>query len=140
MSATAPSTPVTRESVLAAITRFAARVENLRLGAPVFREITPLRDRKSAAYENWGDAPGVYLFEQRAEVVYIGRALRGTLLRSRVHGQCVSYGDPAWDAVITDDSTLVGAVPFPHADWYWVAALECYLIGLGRPRFNKRDS
>jgi hypothetical protein len=132
--------PWTRERLIAAVAGFVDRVADLRPDACVYRHVGELRDRRSAAYKGWGDMPGIYFFEQDSLVVYIGRALRGTLLRGRVHSQCTSFGDPAWDEVIGDDQTVVGAVPFQLADWYWPAALEAHLIGVERPPFNKRDS
>jgi hypothetical protein len=128
------------EKIVESIHRFASRVHGLRLRISERFPVTRLRDRKSDAFAGWGDAPGVYFFEQDGIVQYVGRALRRTGLRARVHTNCTSFGDPAWDRVIKDPTSVVRAVPLETIEWYWAASLETFLISELAPPFNKRDS
>ena len=128
------------DALATALEQFGARVAGLRLAAPRRYPVDVLRDRKSEAYAGWATSPGIYFFERAPEILYIGRALRGTGLRARVHNQCTSFGDPAWDRVVKDGSTIVGVIPLESAEWFWAASLEAFLIGVLSPPFNKRDS
>src|ERR1019366_807219 len=68
-------------------------------------------------WPDWAPHPGVYFFERDNLVSYVGRALRVSL-RERVKNQCNSFGDPLWDAVISDGATTLGVVAFPKERWY----------------------
>ena len=121
-----------------AIDHFRLRVSNLEI-SPIRRfRIGELQSRKSSAYTGWGSAPGIYFFEQAGRVQYIGRALPGTGLRSRVHNQCTAFDDPHWDEVIKDPETSVGVITVPPEEWYWTAALEPYLIEVFAPPHNRK--
>ena len=125
-----------------ALKEFVARVSELTIQGPTRFPIGSLRDKKSTTYVEWANASGVYFFEQGDTVQYIGRALRGTGLRARVHNQCTSFGDEKWDRIIKNESvsTTVGVVYLPENEWYWAAALEAFLIAKCRPPYNKRSS
>ncbi len=125
-----------------ALKEFAGRVAGLAYTGPVCIPIKELRDRRSPTYRDWAHSSGVYFFEQQGSVQYIGRALPGSGLRSRVYNQCTSYGDQKWDSIIKNDEkpTTVGVIWLPQQEWYWAAALEAFLIGRCHPPFNKRSS
>jgi hypothetical protein len=95
--------------------------------------------REVTVWPPWSTATGVYFFEQGGVLQYVGRALRTTLQR-RLESQCGAFGDPRWDAVISDADTTVGVIPFPAERWYLVAALEALLIHELRPRRSRRVS
>lgn len=128
------------EKIAECLSRFASRVRGLDLRISDRFPVIRLRDRKSDAYTPWGDAPGIYLFEQGGIVHYVGRALRRTCLRARVHNNCTSFGDPAWDRIIKDPTSVVRVIPLEAAEWYWAASLEAFLIHELAPPFNKRAS
>jgi hypothetical protein len=82
---------------------------------------------------------GIYYFSQSDEIVYVGRALPSVGLASRISNQITAYGDPKWDTVIKEPKTEIGYLIFHKKDWYFISALEHFLIEqLGRPKFNKR--
>lgn len=85
-------------------------------------------------------ACGVYYFIQEGKVQYVGRALPSVGLRARIVNQVTAFGDMKWDTVINDMKTEVGVIIFENpAQWYFISALEHYLIEkLGKPSFNKR--
>lgn len=90
-------------------------------------------------WKEWSSKAGIYYFIQGKAVKYIGRALPSVTLGSRVKNQINAFGDPKWDNVIKDGDTICGVVVFPEEEWYWIPALEVYLIEkLHRPEFNKR--
>jgi excinuclease UvrABC nuclease subunit len=126
----------------AALTEFTDRVSGLTVTGPMRLPIESLRDKRSPAYGDWSHSSGVYFFEQEGTIQYVGRALPGTGLRSRVHDQCTSFDDPKWDTIIRNESllTTVGVVAVLEKDWYWAAALEAFLIAKCRPAHNKRSS
>ena len=105
---------------------------------PVEISLGDLRKR-DADWSAWEQKSGVYYFVQDGPLVYVGRALSGTGLGSRIHNQITSFGDPAWDAVIKDDHVLVGLICLPEKDWFLASSLEVFLIQRLRPRFNKRS-
>ncbi|MDN4067391.1 hypothetical protein QYF50_05735 [Paenibacillus vini] len=82
---------------------------------------------------------GIYYFLQGGKVKYVGRALPTVGIRSRIISQISAFGDPLWDTVITDENVEIGVVIFEQNNWYFVSALEHYLIDkLQKPVFNKR--
>jgi hypothetical protein len=90
-------------------------------------------------WKNWQQAPGIYCFIRSGVVQYVGRATASVGLGSRVFNQINAFGDPRWDVVIKDDATVCKVIVFPDDDWFWLAALELYLIEkLGKPSFNKK--
>jgi excinuclease UvrABC nuclease subunit len=121
-----------------ALAEFCSRVSGLDVGPPRWYSIQDLRSKQSAAYTDWASHPGVYFFEQKGAVQYIGRALPRTGLRARVHNQCTAFGDPRWDRVIKDPATVVGVIVLPRAEWYWTAALEPFLIERCSPPHNRK--
>ena len=125
-------------SIDQALEEFLLRIPSLTVGGPYRVPIEELRNKKSMRYAEWGNSSGVYFFEQDARIFYIGRALPGSGLRSRVHSQCTAYGDPSWDAVILKDETQVGVITVERKDWYWAAALEPFLIERVTPSHNRR--
>lgn len=123
-----------------ALAEFVGRVAGLTVSGPHRFPIEQLRAKTSPAYAEWASASGIYFFEQAGKVQYIGRALRGSGLRRRVHNQCTAFHDPKWDAVIKDPATTVGVVALSADDWYWSAALEAFLIARCLPAHNRRSS
>ncbi len=106
--------------------------------APILRY--PIEDlRTTSVWPHWASDPGVYFFERAGCIEYVGRALR-TTLQQRLANQCFAYGDPRWDQVLRDPSTVVGVVPVQPAVWYLAAALEAYLIHALRPTHSRRIS
>jgi hypothetical protein len=107
--------------------------------APSIQRFTMEQYREGWQWPEWSVRPGIYFFEQRETLQYVGRALR-TSLRQRLSNQCGAFGDPKWNAVIEDQTVVIGVVPL-HADlWYLAAALEAYLIKECRPPFSRRIS
>ncbi|ASA21942.1 hypothetical protein [Paenibacillus donghaensis] len=82
---------------------------------------------------------GIYYFLQDDKVKYVGRALPSVGLRSRIINQITAFGDLKWDAVIHDSNVVIGVIIIKKEYWYFISALEHYLIEkLGNPEFNKR--
>lgn len=92
----------------------------------------------------WRASPGVYTFFTREdELVYIGRALTGTGLRTRIrdHFHPRRRGNPPWDLVMDDELAFVRLWSFDPQEACWAAALEVYLQErFPGARFNKRRS
>ena len=87
----------------------------------------------------WGHGYGVYCFVVDDVVVYVGRAL-GCTLGERLWDQLRSTSGPEWTEVVTRDVNRIELFSVPKEQAFMGAALEAYLIGHLRPRFNKRVS
>lgn len=102
------------------------------------RNCRPRDMPNTSGWSEWSHGAGVYYFMSGKEVAYVGRALPSVTLGTRVRANIKAVGSPAWDAVILDDTNEVGVLVFPGDDWYWLLALEGYLIQELRPSSNKR--
>jgi len=110
------------------------------LQSPTLAQFTlgELRDKKRLWAHHWANKFGIYLFFQKDQLQYIGRALSKTLAE-RIWNEETSH-DPAWDAVIKDDDTTITVVSLNLEDAYWAASLETFLIARHPNLFNKRIS
>ena len=79
-------------------------------------------------WDAWGKESGIYYFVEEGSIVYIGRALPGTGLKSRVKDQIESFEDPKWCRIINNPQVIVGIVCIYEKMWYMSSSLELYLI------------
>ena len=93
---------------------------------------------KEKKWNEWENESGIYYFVEEGSIVYIGRALPGTGLKSRVKDQIESFEDPKWDRIIKNHQVIVGIVCISEEMWYMTSSLELYLIDKLNPEFNTR--
>ena len=97
-----------------------------------------LRKEKSK-WNEWENESGIYYFVEEGTIAYVGRALPGTGLGSRVKDQIESFEDPKWCRIINNPQVIVGIVCIYEKMWFMSSSLELYLIDkLEQPEFNKR--
>jgi hypothetical protein len=95
-----------------------------------------------SAYGPWASLPGIYVFKNQSEILYVGRALRNTGVGNRIWSHCYlkHYPDShGWGAVIRDPAVSVRIYSLDSDEAnYWIAGLELYLIDRLQPTCNAR--
>ncbi|MBN2352088.1 MAG: hypothetical protein JXD23_05910 [Spirochaetales bacterium] len=93
-------------------------------------------------WQPWAGKTGIYVFYDDEKIYYVGRALKNTLLGSRVSSQTnrkLYSKDTEWGKTIRklDVKIRLYLLNNPEED-YWLAALEIYLIEFFKLEFNAR--
>jgi excinuclease UvrABC nuclease subunit len=128
----------TQDHISQAVADLLTRIKDCKVPSIAWFPIKEAKTRSTLKEKNWANSTGVYFFLNNRELRYVGRALDSTLLINRILEQATAYGDPDWDKVIQDDSTIVGALPLVDENAVWIPSLEVYLINKYMPQFNKR--
>ena len=98
---------------------------------------------RAARKTSWANAAGIYaFFNGSGELRYIGRALAGVGLASRVpdHLKPSRRGNPKWDEVLDDENATVEVCAVASHDCIWVPSLELFLCERFTGLVNRRRS
>jgi hypothetical protein len=93
-------------------------------------------------WEPWASKTGIYIFYDDDKIYYVGRALKNTLMGSRINSQTnrklYSSGSD-WGKVIWSPTVKVRLYLLENQEEdYWLAALEIFLIEFFKLEFNAR--
>ncbi len=95
-------------------------------GATEIHEFTIKELTKQKEWGEWSHRKGVYIFKEKENILYVGRALN--TLGSRVYSQINAFGDPDWDRIIKDDLNTVIVICVNDNMRHIASALEIFLI------------
>ena len=101
-----------------------------------------IQEFRNANPTPYGDSPGVYIFINNGEIVYIGRSLNslGHRLWEQIKAGENPQSAPEWASVVNSNNTNLLIIALPKDQNYWASSLETFLIDntQPRPRFNSR--